>query len=100
VGLGQPFYLNKINGYNFGIVSMILKLLIISDVRIKRRVEFDIAKLIGINSIKGLRHKLSLPVHGQRTRTNASTQRLKRQRRFVFTKMGGDTIKKKIKIYA
>ncbi len=32
------------------------KRFIISDVRIKRRVEFDIAKLVGISSIKGLRH--------------------------------------------
>jgi len=55
-------------------------------VRIKRRVEFDIAKLVGISSIKGLRHKLCLPVHGQRTRTNASTQRTKRIRNLAFLK--------------
>jgi len=65
------------------IISLLLKLLIISDVRIKRRVEFDIAKLVGMNSIKGFRHKLCLPVHGQRTRTNASTQRSKRIRRLI-----------------
>jgi hypothetical protein len=38
------------------ILSSLLKGLIVSDVRIKRRVEFDIAKLVGISSIKGLRH--------------------------------------------
>lgn len=31
---------------------------------------------IDSNSYEGIRHKLSLPVHGQRTRTNARTQRL------------------------
>lgn len=61
VGIGYPFYLNKINNYNFSFISSLLKLMIISDVRIKRRVEFDIARLTGFNSLKGLRHKLSLP---------------------------------------
>lgn len=61
VGIGYPFYLNKINSYNFSFLSSFLKLMIISDVRIKRRVEFDIARITGFNSVKGLRHKLSLP---------------------------------------
>jgi len=34
IGLAQPFYLNKINNYNFMLISLLLKLLIISDVRI------------------------------------------------------------------
>jgi hypothetical protein len=63
-GIGYPFYLNKINNYNFSFISSLLKLMVISDVRIKRRVEFDIARLTGFNSLKGLRHKLSLPLEG------------------------------------
>lgn len=83
-GLGYPFYLNKINSYYFEIIHLLLKGLILSDVRIKRRMEFDIAKMINTNHIKGLRHKLSLPIHGQRTRTNASTQRTKRMKRHIL----------------
>lgn len=60
-GIGQPFYLNKINNYNFSFVGSLLKLMIMSDVRIKRRVEFDIAKMTGFGNVKGLRHKLCLP---------------------------------------
>lgn len=49
-------------------------------------VEGDLRRLIGnnikrlkdINSYRGIRHKLNLPVHGQRTRTNARTKRGKR----------------------
>lgn len=78
VGLSFPLYLHQINKYNFKFLSAVLKLGIISDARIERREVFDCARLIGINSVKGLRHKLCLPVHGQRTHTNASTQRLKR----------------------
>lgn len=33
-----------------------------------------------IESYKGARHKMTLPCHGQRTRTNANTQRSKRIR--------------------
>ena len=35
----------------------------------------SIQTLISIKSIRGLRHKLKLPVRGQRTRTNHKTQR-------------------------
>lgn len=61
IGLGYPFYLNKINAYNYGIIVFLLKFLVVSDVRIKRRVDFDIAKMVDTSSVKGLRHKLCLP---------------------------------------
>ena len=35
----------------------------------------DIKRLIEIGSYRGLRHKLGLPVRGQRTRTNARTRK-------------------------
>jgi ribosomal protein S13 len=59
-------------------------MLIISDVRIKRRVQFHINKLKDIRTVRGIRHKFCLPVHGQRTRTNASTQRTKRRSQIFF----------------
>ena len=41
-----------------------------------RRFELiNIKRLIEINSYKGKRHKMLLPVRGQRTRTNARTRR-------------------------
>lgn len=46
--------------------------------------EFNIARKINVKHIKGIRHMLALPIHGQRTRTNANTQRTKRVRRTVF----------------
>ena len=45
---------------------------------INRIIENNINNLIINNSYRGTRHKLTLPVRGQRTRTNASTQRSKR----------------------
>jgi len=50
-----------------------------SEAHIKRFVNLKIKKLKDIETYRGIRHKLNLPVHGQRTRTNAKTQRSKRR---------------------
>jgi len=42
---------------------------------LRREVQFNIKRLIDISCIRGMRHRMSLPVHGQRTRTNARTKR-------------------------
>lgn len=43
-----------------------------------RIVANNVKRLKDIGSYRGLRHKLNLPVHGQRTRTNGRTKRGKR----------------------
>ncbi|HIC96085.1 TPA: 30S ribosomal protein S13 [Candidatus Bipolaricaulota bacterium] len=40
---------------------------------LRRRVRADIQRLKDINCYRGLRHKVGLPVRGQRTRSNART---------------------------
>jgi small subunit ribosomal protein S13 len=42
---------------------------------LRRDVAQDIKRKIEINSYQGLRHRRSLPVHGQRTHTNARTRK-------------------------
>jgi len=42
---------------------------------LRREVQSDIKRLIEINCYRGIRHRMRLPVHGQRTRTNARTKR-------------------------
>lgn len=42
---------------------------------LRRQVQMNIRRLIDIGSYRGLRHRRNLPVHGQRTRTNARTKR-------------------------
>lgn len=42
---------------------------------LRREVNFNIKRLIEIGSYRGLRHRHSLPVRGQRTRTNARSRR-------------------------
>ncbi len=42
---------------------------------LRKEVSLNIKRLIEIGSRRGIRHKRSLPVRGQRTRTNARTKR-------------------------
>lgn len=42
---------------------------------LRREVQMNIKRLMDIGCYRGLRHRKGLPVHGQRTRTNARTRR-------------------------
>ena len=42
---------------------------------LRREVQQNIRRLIEIGAYRGLRHRRSLPAHGQRTRTNARTRK-------------------------
>jgi small subunit ribosomal protein S13 len=42
---------------------------------LRREVAMNIKRLMDIGSYRGLRHRRNLPVHGQRTHTNARTRK-------------------------
>lgn len=42
---------------------------------LRRQVQNNIKRLIAIHSYRGMRHRLGLPVRGQRTKTNARTRK-------------------------
>lgn len=46
---------------------------------LRRQVQNNIKRLINIHCYRGLRHRMGLPVRGQRTRTNARTRKGKRK---------------------
>lgn len=46
---------------------------------LRRQVQNNIKRLVSINAYRGIRHRLGLPVRGQRTRTNARTRKGKRK---------------------
>jgi small subunit ribosomal protein S13 len=46
---------------------------------LRREVQQNIRRLVEINSYKGFRHRRNLPVHGQRTKSNARTRRGRRR---------------------
>lgn len=58
---------------------------------LRTRVSMDIKRLMDLGSYRGLRHRRSLPVRGQRTSTNARTR--KGPKRAAIKKRGGVTRK-------
>lgn len=46
---------------------------------LRRKVQNNIKRLISIQAYRGLRHRLGLPVRGQRTRSNSRTRKGKRK---------------------
>ena len=45
---------------------------------LRRETQMNIRRLVDIQSYRGVRHRKRLPVHGQRTKTNARTKRGRR----------------------
>lgn len=46
---------------------------------LRRQVQNNIKRLVSINCYRGMRHRLKLPVRGQRTRCNARTRKGKKK---------------------
>ena len=46
---------------------------------LRREVAMNIKRLMDLGCYRGLRHRKGLPVHGQRTHTNARTRKGKRK---------------------
>lgn len=46
---------------------------------LRKEIAFNIKRLMDISSYRGIRHRRSLPVRGQRTHTNARTRRGRRK---------------------
>jgi len=67
-----------VNEYSFAVLFALLRRSVVSEARIRRKVQVNINRLMDHGTYRGLRHKLSLPTRGQRTRTNAKTQKNKR----------------------
>lgn len=47
------------------------------ELNLKKYIDSRITRLVTMNCYKGVRHRMSLPVRGQRSRTNARTQKKK-----------------------
>lgn len=46
---------------------------------LRRQIQSNIKRLVNIHAYRGTRHRLGLPVRGQRSRTNARTRKGKRK---------------------
>lgn len=60
---------------NVSLIREILEAEYIVESDLRRKVSLNIKRLSEINCLRGKRHRLQLPLRGQRTRTNARTRR-------------------------
>ncbi len=70
---------NKLTQDDIARLSNILQAEYIVEGDLRRQIQNNIKRLVNIHSYRGLRHRLGLPVRGQRSRTNARTRKGKRK---------------------
>jgi len=79
LGLDPNMRANKLSEDDIAKINHVLQSEYTVEGDLRRKVQNDIKRLISIHSYRGMRHRLSLPVRGQRTRTNSRTRKGKRK---------------------
>ncbi|WP_159714544.1 30S ribosomal protein S13 [Blochmannia endosymbiont of Camponotus nipponensis] len=74
IGINEHIQLSKLSDIHIDkLRDAVDKYIVEGDLR--REVTLNIKRLIDLGTYRGLRHRRSLPVRGQRTRTNARTRK-------------------------
>ena len=72
-------YAKELTDENISAITTLIQNDYVVEGDLRRMLAQDIRRLQAINCYRGLRHRKSLPVRGQRTRTNARTRKGKKQ---------------------
>lgn len=79
LGLDPNMRAKELNQDDLARLNAMLQAEYVVEGDLRRQVQNNIKRLISIHSYRGLRHRVGLPVRGQRTRTNARTRKGKRK---------------------
>ena len=79
LGLNKDMRAKELNEDDIARLNAILQSEYVVEGDLRRQIQNNIKRLVGIHCYRGLRHRLGLPVRGQRTRTNARTRKGKRK---------------------
>jgi small subunit ribosomal protein S13 len=79
LGLDKNMRAHKLNQDDIARLNNLLQSEYAVEGDLRRKVQNDIKRLISIHCYRGQRHRVGLPVRGQRTRTNARTRKGKRK---------------------
>lgn len=79
LGLNKNMRARELTEDQIGKLNALLSAEYVVEGDLRRQVQNNIKRLIGIHCHRGQRHRLGLPVRGQRTRTNARTRKGKRK---------------------
>lgn len=73
LGLAFPYFLTSLNTYRGLCIKILVKIYSLNDDRVERKIAKIKKDLENLNNRRWARHRDSLPVNGQRTRSNAGT---------------------------
>ena len=79
LGLDGDKRANKLTEEEISRINALLQNDYLVEGDLRRKVQNDIKRLVSINCYRGSRHRSSLPVRGQRTRSNARTRKGKKK---------------------
>jgi len=79
LGLNPNMRANALTEDDIARINTILQSKYMVEGDLRRQIQNNIKRLISIHSYRGMRHRMGLPVRGQRTRTNARTRKGKRK---------------------
>lgn len=79
LGLNKDMRARELNEDQVARLNAILASEYVVEGDLRRQIQNNIKRLIGIHCYRGMRHRIGLPVRGQRTRTNARTRKGKRK---------------------
>lgn len=79
LGLDKNMRANKLTEDDIARLNALLQSKYVVEGDLRRQIQNNIKRLISIHSYRGMRHRVGLPVRGQRTRSNARTRKGKRK---------------------
>lgn len=79
LGLDEHMPANKLSGEDVANINKLLQSEYVVEGDLRRQTQNDIKRLISIHSYRGFRHRVGLPVRGQKTKTNARTRKGKKK---------------------
>jgi len=79
LGLDPNMRAHSLNEDNIAKINALLTSQYTVEGDLRRKIQNDIKRLVSIHCYRGTRHRLGLPLRGQRTRTNARTRKGKRK---------------------
>lgn len=79
LGLDPALRAHKLTQDDLARINTLLQAEYIVEGDLRRQVQNNIKRLISIHSYRGQRHRVGLPVRGQRTRTNSRTRKGRRK---------------------
>lgn len=74
-GVNPDTKINKLTETEVASIRSIIERKCTVEGDLRREIGMNIKRLMDIGSYRGLRHRKGLPVHGQRTKTNARTRK-------------------------